>query len=488
MILLVLVMLIPLGKRLSPQVRFVIWSLVALRLLMPFELPSEISVFNWFPKPMPEATAVPSLVEVPPSEDPFLQAALASSTFQDIPGLASSFSVWRIGALLWLAVAMGIVLRNLWGHYRMARYLDCRPLVQDAQLRRCLLQCAQTSRVPINFSVVSVPAGQTVAIFGFLRPTHLLIPEDLMSRCTDSEVRGILFHELGHVRRRDLLWNWIALLLQAMHWFNPLVWLAARSFRADQELSCDEVAVRQLPKGQRRDYGEALLKMAAYPLPARQPALIPFFPHQSEIKQRLLMIAKPQTPQAWIQMMASLAILALCAFTFTSAIADEKPGGTPSPEASADKKPSAEASADKKPSAEAGVKRDGDGNKTAPRDGEGTKTGPRDGEGTKTGPKDGEGAPKPEGSKDPNAPAPAFDSSDPKYRTQEGKIFLKYDKDGNGGVSAEEAAGMTEKEESRREMRDLEEIIEKLDVDGKEKLLNFEEFQAWRKIRASGRG
>lgn len=200
------------------------------------------------------------------------------------------------------------------------------------------------------------------------------------------------------------------------------------------------------------------------------------------------MIAKPQTPQAWIQMMASLAILALCAFTFTSAIADEKPGGTPSPEASADKKPSAEASADKKPSAEAGVKRDGDGNKTAPRDGEGTKTGPRDGEGTKTGPKDGEGAPKPEGSKDPNAPAPAFDSSDPKYRTQEGKIFLKYDKDGNGGVSAEEAAGMTEKEESRREMRDLEEIIEKLDVDGKEKLLNFEEFQAWRKIRASGRG
>lgn len=486
LILLSLVVLALFGKRLSLPVRFVIWSVVALRLLMPVELPSEISVFNLLPEPPAKATAAPALVEVPPSEDPFLQAALASSPAQEVPSKSLQFELLGVGALIWLAVAFGILLRNLWGHYRMARYLDSRPLVQDAQLRRCLLQCSQTAGVPIDFSVVSVPAGQTVAIFGFLRPTHLLIPEDLMNRCT--EVRGILFHELGHVRRRDLLWNWIALLLQAMHWFNPMVWLAVRSFRADQELSCDEVAVRQLPKGQRRDYGEALLKMAAYPLPARQPALIPFFPHQSEIKKRLLMIAKPQTPQAWIQMMASLVILALCAFTFTSATADEKPGGAPSPEASADKKPSAEAGVNRDGDGNKTAPKDGEGTKTGPRDGEGTKTGPRDGEGTKTGPKDGEGATKPEGSKDPNAPAPAFDSSDPKYKTQEGKIFLKYDKDGNGGVSAEEAAGMTEKEESRREMRDLEKIIEKLDVDGKEKLLNFEEFQAWRKMRASGRG
>jgi len=50
----------------------------------------------------------------------------------------------------------------------------------------------------------------------------------------------------AHVRRGDLFWNWVVVLVQAIHWFNPLVWFAGRAFRAEREYACDRSAVADL--------------------------------------------------------------------------------------------------------------------------------------------------------------------------------------------------------------------------------------------------
>jgi len=504
MILLVLGILALMRGQVALPIRLTIWALIGARLLLPMAIPSQLSPLNLWPSAATMTEAIPAEVASPAEADPFAQVAATTataSTGQEIASIGSALDwrslSWSILAWVWLLVTIGLLAHGGLAHRRMARWLSRRPRVQDPAILRTLHQCSRASGVPLGFDVVSVPAGQAVAVFGFLRPSHLLIPEDLAARCTEVEIRGIFHHELGHCRRQDLLWNWLAYFIRTLHWFNPLVWVVMSRFRADQELSCDRAALRHLEPAQRRDYGQALLKLASSASPSScfKPALIPFFPYPSEIQQRLTMIAKPQAMRVWIQLAACLAILAVCTFSFTTATAADDPGSSKpsaeakagpkdSPEAKAGAKDSPEAKSGPKDSPESGAK------KTGPRDGDVKKTGPRDGDVKKTGPKD-TGVPGPEAKANPNAPTKptsAVDRKDPKYKTREGKIFLRYDADGSGGVSAEEAANMTEKEESRREMRDLEDLIEDLDKDGNDKELNFEEFQRWRNIRAGREG
>ena len=70
----------------------------------------------------------------------------------------------------------------------------------------------------------------------------------------------MLTHELTHYRHLDHLWSVLRGVALAVHWWNPLVWLAAACSRRDGELACDEGALRRLGDNERIPYGEALLR------------------------------------------------------------------------------------------------------------------------------------------------------------------------------------------------------------------------------------
>lgn len=109
-------------------------------------------------------------------------------------------------------------------------------------------------------------AGLPAAI-GLWRPL-IVVPADFDARYTPRQRRLMQAHERMHIRRGDLQLNALATLLRCVFWFNPLVHLAARHFRHDQELACDQRVIARHHDA-RRDYGEAMLKtqLAAQPLP-----------------------------------------------------------------------------------------------------------------------------------------------------------------------------------------------------------------------------
>jgi len=74
--------------------------------------------------------------------------------------------------------------------------------------------------------------GAKPALFGF---THikLLIPSRLAETLSPMEWRHIFMHELAHIRRRDVGLNWLMVMLHALHWFNPVIWLAFKRMCAD---------------------------------------------------------------------------------------------------------------------------------------------------------------------------------------------------------------------------------------------------------------
>ena len=78
-----------------------------------------------------------------------------------------------------------------------------------------------------------------------------------------DELENILRHELAHLRRRDIIYKWFAAAVTALHWFNPLVWVAYILFCRDIELACDEKVVKGLDGAARADYSQALLSCAA---------------------------------------------------------------------------------------------------------------------------------------------------------------------------------------------------------------------------------
>lgn len=72
-------------------------------------------------------------------------------------------------------------------------------------------------------------------------------------------MRLIFLHELAHLKRGDLLLNWMMEIVRAFHWFNPLVWVVCRKLREDREEACDADALAARP-GSNQTYGKTLLK------------------------------------------------------------------------------------------------------------------------------------------------------------------------------------------------------------------------------------
>lgn len=105
-------------------------------------------------------------------------------------------------------------------------------------------------------SVYVTEAVPTPCIFGLFRPAVYLTPDAVK----DEQVRAhVLAHELTHYRHGDHIWSVLRSVCLVLHWYNPLVWAAAKVSRADAELACDEGALARLGEDHRGDYGRTLI-------------------------------------------------------------------------------------------------------------------------------------------------------------------------------------------------------------------------------------
>ena len=223
--LLVLALRRPLMARLGASVAYAAWTLVpvsALAMLLP----------------APQAATMPMARVV---------RAVALQPLQSVQAPASlswtslALALWALGA----AAAVALFARQQWRFQR--RLADSVPRADG-------LRIARTNE--------GLPA-----VIGLLRP-RIVLPADFDARYDATEPELILCHERIHVARRDLWANAVVAALRALFWFNPLLHHAARRFRRDQELACDERVVARHPP-RRRSYADAMLKtqMADSPLP-----------------------------------------------------------------------------------------------------------------------------------------------------------------------------------------------------------------------------
>lgn len=184
-------------KKLFP----LLWSLVGLRLMLPFKAPSPFSL-------------VPQV---------------------EVNGGAMTFPVLQILQILWLPVFLGLLCLGLVSYFRLRRKLNTAV--------RCGTDFWKSEQVQVPF------------VLGSFRP-RIYLPFGLMP----ADEANILRHERAHIRRGDHRIKPLAFLLLAMNWFNPLIWISYWLLSGDMELACDELAAASLTRRDRASYSETLLK------------------------------------------------------------------------------------------------------------------------------------------------------------------------------------------------------------------------------------
>jgi len=164
------------------------------------------------------------------------------------------------------------------------------------------------------------------AVVGALRP-RIVTPADFETRFGPDERRVILAHEEAHLRAGDARVNAVAAALSCACWFNPLVHLAVRLMRQDQELACDAAVLGRFPQA-RRLYAEVLLKtqLAAQPLPfgCHWP---PAAAHP--LKERIVMLKAPLPAPG--RRMAGIAVVAAVSAAGAAAAWAAQPPTLPAP-------------------------------------------------------------------------------------------------------------------------------------------------------------
>ncbi len=94
-----------------------------------------------------------------------------------------------------------------------------------------------------------------------LFPKTVSLPVGTLSAMDDGQIRNCLRHECMHYKRGDQIVNMLLLLLSAVYWFNPVVWLAFFQIRRDMEIACDSAVVRHMDTPACRDYATLILGM-----------------------------------------------------------------------------------------------------------------------------------------------------------------------------------------------------------------------------------
>lgn len=140
--------------------------------------------------------------------------------------------------------------------------------------------------VPKRLRVCKTSAAVSPMVMGMIRPV-LILPETAL---TESRLPYVLRHELVHYRRGDIFWRWLAVLATSIHWFNPVVYVAAAQMQEACEISCDWCVVRSMEQAKRDDYMRVILELLAEAMAKKQILTTQMASEKKQLQRRFTMI------------------------------------------------------------------------------------------------------------------------------------------------------------------------------------------------------
>lgn len=287
-------------KKLPKKYSYLLWSVVAFRLCVPVSFESIISIFQFKPLqahpknavsesgvmpyvPMPEPKAAPLPQMTAPPQ--------GGSNIAEMAEVQQTVTITDVLPYVWLA---GVVLFALWG---IVSYIRFNGFLSSSV--KYIDNIYQSDRI------------ETPLIFGIIKP-KIYIPFEMNTEYFSY----VIAHERYHIKRCDYLVKLFAFFVLALHWFNPLCYLAFYLMSKDMEMSCDEKVLGS-SENVKKNYSYALLSFAT---DKKFPAPTPICFGEGSVKSRIKNILKFKKPKLAVSVIAVL----LCGLVLVSCAANPK--------------------------------------------------------------------------------------------------------------------------------------------------------------------
>jgi len=154
-----------------------------------------------------------------------------------------------------------------------------------------LAESRQRLGVRRKIPVIIQDAVQAPSLLGILRPRILIASS--AENLSDQEIRYIMLHELAHYKRKDVVVYCIIMVLQVIHWFNPVLWFCFKRMRQDMELAADAMVLNQLNVAEYKAYGRAMLAVLDnIGKASTHPGLVGMINGRDNIARRIKMVSQ----------------------------------------------------------------------------------------------------------------------------------------------------------------------------------------------------
>jgi beta-lactamase regulating signal transducer with metallopeptidase domain len=335
------------GRVVPQRWRHALWMLVLLRLLMPALPQSRFSLFSFTGLPRQEKQS-PS-IELPPSQFTTLSLELINGphsrpqTSREVKSLMPfrQTPFWRQSfylGLIWSMIAAAVLLFRIVAQLKFLRRLGLEDHAIPARAIRLLKQCCITANLRRVPGLQLTNLIQAPAVTGLFR-SRILLPVWLAEQLSDNDLKLVLLHELTHITCADVAIDWLWASVQALHWFNPILWLCTPIRRNDRELARDEMVLSITGKSQAPRYGQLLIELSQpMRLPIFCPGLIGMLSGKRRLQRRIRVIAQFDRHR-WFASSTGLILMAVagcCVLTAPPQSAATKPSVTATAPTSSD--------------------------------------------------------------------------------------------------------------------------------------------------------
>lgn len=259
---------------------YILWSVAGIRLITDATISNVVSYLPNNLQPISE--------EIILEETEIISSGVVSHANPMQGWITSGSYVWILGMLVMVVVS----------------------LMQYLKLRK-QLSCA----VSIEKNIYLTDGISTPFVMGIINP-KIYLPSTLL----EVEREYIVMHEVCHIKRLDHITSLLAYGILAIHWFNPMVWIAFSMSRKDMEMSCDEAVLRKVGEDIRREYSNSLLQFST----GRKLMMVtPLACGEHETKERVVRVMKYKKPMIGI-MVVSTIIVGSCGFGLLSSSASDE--------------------------------------------------------------------------------------------------------------------------------------------------------------------
>jgi beta-lactamase regulating signal transducer with metallopeptidase domain len=251
----ILLLLLPfLRRHYTARWRSWVWLLVAVRLLIPYN-PSLPQAPIQLAAPAQHVT-----VNVPARETtvlpPQMGNPVSSPVATPVPVTRATVPLTTILSLVWILGIAAFLLYYFMGYFLFRRAVRrfSRP-VEDERTLAIWNAVRREMHVVRPIQLLSCKKVQSPMMTGFFHPILLLPDTDY----SDTGLHMILKHELVHYKRGDIWYKLLMICANAVHWFNPLVYLMVTASNQDLEMSCDSAVIQDADTASRKQYSETIL-------------------------------------------------------------------------------------------------------------------------------------------------------------------------------------------------------------------------------------